>query len=162
MHDQRPVRKKCIVLISGLQSVVRSLWNYESTIFKQVVVNKLPEASNVSSPHSGWKRVNFWGECSRFKRWRSTLLRVSSSIIFPVPGNAPKEQGEGATYTPLMEFRLYGLRLCKIITQARCVKTKFDPRHAQNNRNRRISAVEIWCPQSLPSEETSCVVCPNI
>ena len=59
------------------------------------------------------------------------------------PGNAPKEQGEGATYTPLMEFRLYGLRLCKIITQARCVKTKFDPRHAQNNRNRRISAVEI-------------------
>ena len=59
------------------------------------------------------------------------------------PGNAPKEQGEVATYTPLMGFRLYGLRLCKIITQARCVKTKFDPRHALNNRNRRISAVEI-------------------
>ena len=93
MHDQRPVRKKCIVLISGLQSVVRSLWDYESIIFKQVVVNKLPEASNVSSPHSGWKRVNFWGECSRFKRWRSTLLRVSSSIIFPVPWKRTKRTG---------------------------------------------------------------------
>ena len=59
------------------------------------------------------------------------------------PGNSPKEQGEGATYTPLMEFRLYGLRLCTIMTQARCAMTKFDPRHAQNNRNRRISAIEI-------------------
>ena len=42
-------------------------------------------------------------------------------------GNAPKEQGEGATYTPLMVLRHYGLRLCTIIAQARCAKTKFDP-----------------------------------
>lgn len=92
MHDQRPVRKKCIVVISGLQSAVCSLWNKESTIFRQVVVN-LPEASYVSSPHCGWKRVNFWGQCSRFKRWRSTLLRVSSSIIFPLPWKRTQRTG---------------------------------------------------------------------
>ena len=52
----------------------------------------------------------------------STLPLFSQS-----PGNAPKEQGEGATYTPLMIFRLYDLRLCTIIAQARCAMTKFDP-----------------------------------
>ena len=160
MPDQRPVRKKCIVLISGLQSVVRSLWNYESTIFKQVVVN-LPEASYVSSPHSGWKRVNFWGECSRFKRWRSTLLRVSSSIIFPVPWKRKKRtgwrcdlytiNGIQTLWPPIMQDNHAGsMREDKIWSKA------------WTTRNRRISAVEIWCPQSLPSEETSCVVCPNI
>ena len=92
MHDQRPVRKKCIVLISGLQSAVCSLWNKESTIFRQVVVN-LPEASYVSSPHSSWKRINFWGECSRFKRWRSTLFRVSASITSPVPWKLTERTG---------------------------------------------------------------------
>ena len=92
MHEQRPVRKKCIVLISGLQSAVCSLWNKESTIFRQVVVN-LPEASYVFSPHSGRERVNFWDQCSRFKRWRSTLLRVSSSIIFPLPWKRTRTTG---------------------------------------------------------------------
>lgn len=42
------------------------------------------------------------------------------------PGNAPKEKGEGVTYTPLVAFRLYGLS-CTIIAQARCAMTKFDP-----------------------------------
>ena len=54
--------------------------------------------------------------------YRSALPLFSQS-----PGNAPKEQGEGTTYTSLMAFRLYGLRLCTIIAQARCAMTKFDP-----------------------------------
>jgi len=157
MHDQK--NALCSYPVCNLSSVVSEIRNrlflsklswtcrrQAMFLFHILAVNALISEANVPASNGGGQLF-----------YESALPLYSQS-----PGNAPKEQGEGATYTPLIEFRLYGLRLCTIITQARCVMTKFDLRHAQNNRNRSISAVEIWYPHSLPSEKTSCVVCPNI